>query len=257
MIANTQSLSKKQVASFKLNGYLKIPHWLDGEALSQIQQSANAQLANPTKPWELEAERGYPGSPITTDAPGGLTPRRLLGAYQRDGRWREFATSCTIKRSLQQLFNSGEVFLSQAHHNCLMTKSPKHSSDTGWHQDSRYWSFASNNLITAWLALGEESHHNGGLMVVPASHTKALSQQKFDRQLFFKSHASENKEVLQNAKAINLQAGDLLFFHCNLLHRAGRNLSEATKLSLVFTYYSGDNHPVAGTRSASCEVIAL
>jgi len=38
--------------------------------------------------------------------------------------------------------------LSQAHHNCIMTKNPAFSSATGWHQDIRYWSFQKPELVS-------------------------------------------------------------------------------------------------------------
>ena len=37
-----------------------------------------------------------------------------------------------------------------------MTKAKTYSSATLWHQDNRYWSFEEENLISVWLALGDE-----------------------------------------------------------------------------------------------------
>jgi ectoine hydroxylase-related dioxygenase (phytanoyl-CoA dioxygenase family) len=48
-----------------------------------------------------------------------------------------------------------------------------------------------------------------------------------------------------------LAPGDALFFHCNTLHSAGKNLRDAVKFSLVYTYHGQSNRPKAGTRSAS------
>ena len=49
---------------------------------------------------------------------------------------------------------------------------------------------------------------------------------------------------------MELEAGDVLFFHCRLFHAAGKNRSGEVKLSAVFTYHTaGSNRPIPGTRS--------
>jgi phytanoyl-CoA hydroxylase len=54
-----------------------------------------------------------------------------------------------------------------------------------------------------------------------------------------------------------LNAGDVVFFHCNTLHSAGKNLTDQVKFSLVYTYRGASNLPLPGTRSASMEDVAL
>jgi phytanoyl-CoA hydroxylase len=41
----------------------------------------------------------------------------------------------------------------------------------------------------------------------------------------------------------------MLLFHCRLFHAAGRNGSDAVKLSPVFTYHGKSNRPLTETRS--------
>ncbi|SMF48539.1 phytanoyl-CoA hydroxylase [Alteromonadaceae bacterium Bs31] len=253
----TFKLSKTQLDSFKKNGYLIVRHWLAADALGAMQEVAVNHLHNPTQPWELEAQLAYPGAPCSLEEQGGGTIRRLLGAYKRECLWREFATSDKLKTSLQQLFDHPQILLSQAHHNCLMTKAPRYSSDTGWHQDKRYWRFEKNELITAWLALGRETPENGALRVIPGSHRLPLMSESFDERAFFLASKAENKQLIDQSHCLELNAGDLLFFHCDLLHSASRNLASSTKLSLVFTYHSGDNSPQENTRSASLSEIVL
>ena len=51
--------------------------------------------------------------------------------------------------------------------------------------------------------------------------------------------------------------GYALFFHCRSFHAAGMNLTDTLKMSLVFTYYTGDNNPISRTRSARLPGIPL
>jgi phytanoyl-CoA hydroxylase len=54
-----------------------------------------------------------------------------------------------------------------------------------------------------------------------------------------------------------LNAGDVVFFHCNTLHSAGKNLTDRVKFSLVYTYHGASNAPLPGTRSASKPEVPL
>ena len=250
-------LSEKDLQTFNTDGYLVLRNFTQDELLSTMREEAKRQIATPSHPMELEAITGYPGAPNTTQETGGKTVRRFLGAYQRHSLWQLWASNPTLVRYLKQLLNDKDIALSQAHHNCLMTKSPEYSSDTGWHQDIRYWSFTYPYLVNMWLALGEENENNGGLVVVPGSHNITFTRSQFDEKLFFRDDIEPNKTLLTQAKDITLHPGDILFFHCRLLHKASRNHTEKTKLSLVFTYHNSHNSPITNSRSASIPSIPL
>lgn len=250
------TLTAPQISFFHHNGYLVLSKAVDDKQLKDIRQSAQYALKNPQPPWELESQLGYPGAPDSSEQLGGSTTRRLLGAYQRNILWRNWATNPQQAKRLRQLFNNDEIFLSQSHHNCLMTKSPQFSSDTGWHQDIRYWSFNTPKLITAWLPLNNEYAENGALSVIPESHRMSLSPQQFDEKLFF-IPSEQNKELISKELTLELEAGDILLFHSHLLHRACRNYTDVTKMSLVFTYYCSDSSPIKGSRSASMPSVRL
>lgn len=234
-----------------------MPNFGSDILIDKMREEAKRQLSQPSAPLELEAVVGYPGAPHSIQEEGGKTVRRFLGAYQRHALWREWASQAKLLDYLRQLFDDSQIVLSQAHHNCLMTKSPEYSSDTGWHQDIRYWSFELPQLINTWLALGNENEENGGLVVIPGSHTMSFERTQFDDTLFFREDTPHNQHIIAQARGLELKAGDLLFFHSRLLHKASRNHTEATKLSLVFTYRRRSNQPISGSRSASIEEITF
>jgi len=66
-----------------------------------------------------------------------------------------------------------------------------------------------------------------------------------------------NRSLIESAQVVNLNAGDLLLFHCRLFHAAGQNQSQQVKLSPVFTYHAENNLPIPGTRSERLPSIAL
>lgn len=250
-------IGENERESFNKNGFLVLRFFAQPNLLKALQEQALKDAAAPTPPLEYEADVGYPGAPSQEDARGAKTVRRQLGAYARNAMYKQWATQPAMVQAVQTLFNDEHIFLTQAHHNCLMTKSPAFSSDTGWHQDIRYWSFRNPNLITAWLALGEEDARNGGLKVIPGSHTAPLTKDQFDEKLFFSAENPNNKGLIDQAIEINLAPGDVLFFHSKLLHCASRNHTDTPKMALVFTYRDSQNEAIAGSRSATQKEIAL
>jgi phytanoyl-CoA hydroxylase len=92
---------------------------------------------------------------------------------------------------------------------------------------------------------------NGGLWFVPQSHNATFTSDRFDEAKFFRSDLPENVAQIDTAVSPELNKGDVVFFHCNTLHSAGKNLSDAVKFSLVYTYHGASNVPLPGSRSAS------
>ncbi|GGD01397.1 phytanoyl-CoA dioxygenase family protein [Undibacterium terreum] len=249
-------LSPEQISEFQQQGYL-ILRGLAGPAFcEQVIAFAQQQLAEQVAPIEFEADLKYPGAPASRTDEGGHTARRLLRAYGRGELLANWATGNAIVPALKQLLGP-QAKLSQAHHNCIMTKQPQYSSITGWHRDSRYWSFQRAELVTVWLALRDETVENGCLLVIPGSHKVAIQSQQLDDAQFLRPELEDNQALIRQAVSVPLQQGDVLFFSSNLFHAAGKNQTAQTKYSMVFTYRALDNPPVAGSRSDSLPEVAL
>ncbi len=240
--------------AFLERGYVVFRDVLDARTRTDIQRVVEAALTPLVGPVEFEADVGYPGAPRSREEPGGGTPRRLLYAYARHEVFRRLAQHPTVVAALSELLPGArsieDVRLSQCHHNCIMTKHPGFSSATAWHQDIRYWSFDRPELISVWWAIGDEDRTNGALRAIPGSHELSLDRVRFDKDLFLRHDLGENKALIRTAEAIELDAGDVLLFSCRLFHAAGKNLSQTTKISPVFTYHACSNQPIPQTRSA-------
>lgn len=249
-------LTPSQIVDFNKNGYLVLPGFAQPEYCAAVVEFAKNELERQAMPIEFEADTQYPGAPSSRSAEGGGTARRLLMASTRHPMLLDWATTEPLRGILHQLLGA-DVFLSQAHHNCIMTKQPAYSSVTGWHRDSRYWNFQRADLVSAWLALGDELPENGCLKVLPGSHHWSIETDQLDVHQFLRTDITKNKSLLDCVVDVPLHKGDLLLFHSNLFHAAGRNVTDKTKFSMVFTYRSGDNPPKPNSRSASKEEIAL
>ncbi len=242
---------------FAREGYL-VARGLAGKEITEPMTEAIVHALAPLQaPAEFEAEVGYPGSPESRGAVGGSTPRRLLHAFSRGGVFRRWATSPEVAAILRSIMGAPRIEMSQCHHNCIMTKHPGFSSETAWHQDIRYWSFDTPELVSVWLALGPEGEDNGALRVIPGSHRLDPDRGRLDRNLFLRPELEENRKMIEESRLVELHTGDVLFFHCRLFHAAGRNRSDRTKISIVFTYHSGENRPIPGTRSDRYPAVPL
>jgi phytanoyl-CoA hydroxylase len=248
--------TETSISEFNEQGFAIVKGFVPPSAVARLNARARSALSARIEPLELEADLKYPGAPPSREAIGGGTVRRLLGAFDRDPVFAEWARSPRSTEWLNRYFNE-PVLVSRAHHNCVMTKHPRYGSLTGWHRDARYWSFARAELVSVWMALGEERVDNGGLWFIPGSHRMPLADERFDAAKFFRANLPDNDRLIKEAVSPVLGAGDAVFFHCNTLHSAGRNESGEVKLSLVFTYHAQSNRPHAGTRSAAMPEVPL
>ena len=245
-----------ELERFAADGFLVIPRLADAATVAEIRAVTARDLnpgGEPVGPVEYEAEVGYPGAPDPADRAGGRTVRRLKHAFARGPVFTRLLTGEAVRTRLAQLVGP-DVVIPLAHHNCVMTKQPRFSSDTGWHQDVRYWSFRRPDLVNLWVALGDETPENGCLRVIPGTHARTHNPSRFDALKFLRADAPENADLLGRATDVPLAAGDGLFFHARLFHAARRNRTDQPKWSAVFTARRADNPPVPGTRSDWCEV---
>ncbi len=232
---------KNDLQFFHDNGYLVKKSFVSKEILDGLQDKVFDHLKNRVEPFELEQEVDYPGSPKTTTEEGGQTIRRLLLAYSRDEVFANWQVNSQATQVLKQLLACNKLYLVQSHHNCVMTKQPRYSSKTHWHKDIRYWNFANQELINTWLPLGNETVENGCLQVIPGSHHWDTPTARLDQRLFLRKDLQENQGWLDKSVDVELQKGDLLFFHAALFHSAGRNQTNQSKNALVSTYHGEEN----------------
>ncbi|MCA9089566.1 MAG: phytanoyl-CoA dioxygenase family protein [Planctomycetaceae bacterium] len=238
-----------ELAAFEQDGYLIVRGLAEPDLCDHMRAVTLDNVQRLIEPIEFEVDLQYPGAPESPAALGGRTVRRLLQAHGRDYVFTRWLTSPQLTGRLKQLLGP-EYLCPLAHHNCIMTKEPQFSSDTGWHQDIRYWSFTRPDLVNVWLALGQERAENGCLKIIPGSHREKFQRAQFDDDTFFRTDVPENQPLLSREVRAELEPGDVLFFHCRTLHAATRNYSNETKNSVVFTFRSLDNPPLPGTRSA-------
>lgn len=246
--ASTLPLS--QFEKFEHDGYLIFPGMAPDALCDEMLRITHEHLQEGIEPLEYEAQVGYAGAPASLDSPGGKTVRRLRAAYQRHACFATWADNIELQGKVAALLGEKSC-LTLAHHNSVMTKHPDFGTATGWHRDIRYWSYSRPDLISVWLALGNENAANGGLKFIPGSHRLPIGRDQLDELDFLIPEHPVNQALFTLSITPELRKGDVVFFHSKLFHAAGRNTSPEVKTSVVFAYRGKSNLPVPGSRSAA------
>jgi phytanoyl-CoA hydroxylase len=254
-------LKREDLDFFNENGYIVLRGFAKEIECNAILDIAKVHIKYKVEPIETEKEYHLQSKEqrvnrVDYDSRVDGTIRRLRQAYNRDIIFKNWMENREIIPILEQILDD-KVVITTAHHNSIMTKMPKESTQTRWHQDIRYWSFSNSNLVSVWLALGEENSQNGALEFIPKSHNMKFNTYQFDEKEYFRDDLKENMSLINTKKSINLSKGDVLIFHSKLLHRADKNSTDKPKISFVYTVKGALTEALKDSRSASYKEIFL
>lgn len=257
-------LSDTQLQQFKEQGFLLLPAFAEDTLCDTIKDIAKAHLKHMVPPIETEfeyvgkskEERERISDAHSEQIEKRIVVRRLRQVYHRDIVFKQWMENENIRPVLKQVLGENPT-ITIAHHNSIMTKMPYSSTATSWHQDFRYWSFENDNLVSVWLALDEEHDKNGVLEFIPGSHKMDFIASQFDEKEYFSEEKQENQPQIAKKVSNVLNKGDVVLFHCKLLHRANRNATDEPKISFVYTVKGCHNKAMEGTRSTEYQEIPL
>ena len=258
------NLTPNQLDMFNRNGFLILPNFADNDECRAILDVAFAHLKHKIEPLETEIDYGIKSQEYRTDISDyrsieksrDITVRRLRQVYDRDILFKNWMENKKIRPILKQILND-DVVITLAHHNSIMTKMPMTSTHTEWHQDRRYWSYDGDNLVSIWLALGDENAQNGVLEFIPKSHTMKFLEEQFEEKEYFSTTHPLNVSLIETKVSYSLKIGDVVIFHSKLLHRANANNSNQAKVSFVYTVKGKSTNVIKNSRSAQYSEISL
>ena len=119
-----------------------------------------------------------------------------------------------------------------------INKLPGSGSPIPWHQDNGYTRGNMPAYLTCWLALDASSSRNGGLEVLPGSHTWGSLPHTMEG-----AHAVLDESALpqRDGVALDAEAGDLLVFSSLLVHQTrGNHTRDQPRRAWVIQYCRGD-----------------
>lgn len=143
-------------------------------------------------------------------------------------------------------------------HSKLMQKEPRTGGAWEWHQDYGYWYknqfMFPDELISIMVALTEANKQNGCLQVIKGSHklgrvNHGFAGEQVGADMQMVNNALKTMELVY----VELEPGDVLVFHSNLLHRSEANLSDRPRWSVI-SCYNLQSNPAYNETSTSYKV---
>ena len=176
------------------------------------------------------------------DGEGG-TVRLSLWNHPGDTIYGMVARSESVVGVAEKLLG-GEVY---HYHSKMIMKDAKVGGAWAWHQDYGYW--YQNGVLFPWLtsasiAVDRATRENGCLQVIKGSHHLG----RIEHVLTGEQAGADQERVSEVLKRLELvyvemEPGDALYFHANLLHRSDQNHSDQPRWSMICCYNSARNDP--------------
>ena len=223
-------LNEQQKSEYDEDGFVLAKGFFDREEIDLLRRAAREDR-------ELDQH-----SFAKDDGEGGSV-RLSLWNHPGDTLYGIFARCESVVNSAEKLLG-GEVY---HYHSKMIMKDPKVGGAWTWHQDYGYWyqnGVLFPLLCSASIAVDEATKENGCLQVVRGSHKlgridHTLSGDQAGADLDRVGEILKRLETLY----VEMQPGDTLFFHCNLLHRSDLNRSEHPRWSMICCYNAARNDP--------------
>ena len=228
---STITLTPQQIASFHKDGYVIVKNFLAPKAVEKLHSTAIGDNAMENNAINVTDQNGKNSKLSLWFTPG----NDVFGYLTRSER---------IVNSIAALLDSDAPVCH--FHSKLMQKEPKVGGAWEWHQDYGYWYknqfMFPDQLISVMVALTPANKQNGCLQVIKGSHklgriNHGFAGEQVGADMVMVNNALKTMDLVY----VEIEPGDALFFHSNILHRSEANLSDHPRWSIISCYASQSN----------------
>ena len=226
-----QSITTDNLKEYQQNGYLILKSFFNEEEIKKLYQVATEDKAVSKNALNVNDSTGK---------------RSKLSLWYKPGN--DIYGLLTRSESLIKAVNAmldGDAAVCHFHSK-LMQKEPRVGGAWEWHQDYGYWYknefLLPEQMMSVMVAITDANKQNGCLQVLKGSHKMGRVEHGFSGEQVGASQryvdlALQTMELVY----VELKAGDVLFFHSNLLHRSEANLSDMARWSMISCYNRASN----------------
>lgn len=224
-------LSSRQVDQYQLDGYLILKGFLNPDEVEKLYQVSVEDTAINKHAFNVDDSSGKRSKLSLWYKPGD----DVFGLLTR---------SQTMVEIVDQVLE-GDAPVCHFHSK-LMQKEPEVGGAWEWHQDYGYWYknefLFPDQMMSVMVAVTEANKSNGCLQVIKGSHKMGRVEHGFSGEQVGASQRFVDL-ALQNLELeyVELEAGDILLFHSNILHSSSANLSDRPRWSLISVYNRASN----------------
>jgi len=228
---STTPLTPQQIASFHKDGYVIVKNFLAPKAVEKLYGTAIGDNAMENNAINVTDQNGKNSKLSLWFTPG----NDVFGYLTRSER---------LVNSVAALLDSDAPVCH--YHSKLMQKEPKVGGAWEWHQDYGYWYknqfMFPDQLISVMVALTPANKQNGCLQVIKGSHklgriNHGFAGEQVGADMVMVNNALKTMDLVY----VEIEPGDALFFHSNILHRSEANLSDHPRWSIISCYASQSN----------------
>ncbi len=228
-------LSDTLAEQFQRDGYLIVERLFDLDEMKLLSRIARADHQLLT---QAASRRDGEGGVIR------LSVQNHLG----DDIFSAFVRCRRIVDTMEKLLG-GEVY---HYHHKMILKEPRVGGAWEWHQDFGYWyenGCLFPDLASCMVAVDPATRSNGCLQVLKGSHRIG----RINHGPIGDQTGADPERVhvaLSRLERVfcEVEPGDAIFFHCNLLHRSDRNDSDLPRWALICCYNAAHNDPYKDSR---------
>jgi ectoine hydroxylase-related dioxygenase (phytanoyl-CoA dioxygenase family) len=224
-------LSEAQRADYERDGFVVIRQLFDAQEIGLMREAIETDPQLRESLYERHDASGKATRMATWNHPGDS----VYGLAARTHR---------VVDTMEDMLG-GEVY---HYHSKLTAKEPKVGGAWEWHQDYGYWYHNGcmfPYMASVMVALDKTTRENGCLQVLRGSH---LAGRVDHGVLPGEQVGADPRRVEQMLKTMELvyaelEPGDGLFFHANVMHRSDQNRSEHRRWTVLFCYNAARNNP--------------
>lgn len=232
------ALTDQELEGYREDGYILCKGLFDSEEIELLHRAAKEDK-------QLDDHSFGKG-----DGEGG-TVRLSLWNHPGEGIYGAFARSERLVGAAEQILQDEPYH----YHSKMIMKDARVGGAWTWHQDYGYWyqnGVLTSNLVSASIAVDPATRENGCLQVIKGSHKcgRIHHEQTGDQAGADMERVTAILDRFEH-EYIEMQQGDTLFFHSNLLHRSDQNNSDKPRWSMICCYnarhneaYKESHHPL-------------
>lgn len=227
------SVTNNMKSDFDKHGYIMVRNFLGSKELLQIKKALEDHDTITSKGFGVSDREGRECKMSLWCHPGNDVTGMLA-------RCEKMVTTC-------EMLLGGEVY---HYHTKLMMKNAETGGCHLWHQDYGYWyknGCLFPDMLTAFIAIDRCNKENGCLEILRGSHKCGRIE-----HLMVAGQTGADMDRVNGIRdsgqcpleMVEMEPGDTLFFHCNLLHTSGPNNSPNRRWAFLTAYNKATNDPV-------------
>jgi len=242
-----ETLNQEQIKQYAEDGYLIIKGFLNAEEVERLYSIATE-------------DKIMSNNAINVNDSTGKSSKLSLWYKPGDDVYGLLTRSESLVNSVNKLLDGNADVCH--FHSKLMQKEPKVGGAWEWHQDYGYWYknefLLPDQMMSVMVAVTQANKENGCLQVIKGSHKMGRIEHGFAGEQVGASQRYVDLALqTMDLVYVEIEAGDVLFFHSNLLHRSEANLSDKPRWSMISCYNRKSNIGYNDSASSSSSITPI